>query len=190
MKTGRRYNPILGKLLFAVPALVLIIVVVYAFVQLNTPGTLMVVAETPGGHQLQVSATVDGKTGQTPWTLSLSQGNYVVNFTAISWYRPPDSRDVGIVPGVTAYAVAVYYPLDKVIQVTASGFNGTVVTALHGVTPVNFTNPASSAITFDGSPFGSIVLEPGQTFSYTYSTSGIYTYTILYTNETITVDVG
>ncbi len=189
MKRKSRYDPRVGKLLFILPAAIIIILGVYAYVQLNAPGTLIVQAESKSGSPLNVVATVNGKTGTTPWTLSLTQGNYQVTFPSLTWYYTPQPHDVTVEPGTTAYAVAVYDPVGKVIQVTPSGFNSTTVTALHGVTQVNFTNPSSSVVTFQGSPFGNVALSPGQTLSYTYPSAGSYEYKILSTNDSITVDV-
>jgi hypothetical protein len=189
MKRKSKYNSRLGKLFFILPVLIIGTLVVYAYVELSSPGTLIVRAETSNQIQLNVVASADGKSGETPWTLSITQGNYVVNFTSLQWYYPPASRDVGVLPGQTVYAAATYYPIGRVIRVTPSGFNATVVTALHGVTPVNWTNPTSSLVTFEGPPFQVVPLEPGQTVSYIFPTAGIYDYTISSTNDTVTVEV-
>lgn len=200
MKRKSRYNSRLGKLFFIIPIIIIGSLVVYAFVQLNSPGTLIITAEnsycatsTPPTNaicsQLQVAATVNGKSVETPSRLSLVQGNYVVNFTTLQWYSPPASRDVGILPGQTVYAVAAYYPIGRVIQATPSGFGGTIVTALHGVTMVNFTNPTNSLVTVLGAPFTRAAIQPGQTFSFIYPSAGTYEYNVLSTNDTITVDV-
>lgn len=188
-KRKSRYDPRVGKLLFILPAAIIIVLGVYAYVQLNAPGTLVVQAESKSGSPLNVVATVNGKSGTTPWSLSLAQGNYQVTFASLNWYYPTQPHDVALEPGTTAYAVAVYDPIGRVVQVTPSGFNTTTVTALHGVTQVNFTNPSSSAVTFKGAPFGNVPLSPGQTLSYTYPGAGTYEYMILSTNDTVTVDV-
>lgn len=201
MKKGRsRYDSRIGKLFFILPALIIIIIVVYAYVQLNSPGTLIITAETcPKSYgsttasstciPLAVSATVNGKTQTTPWTQSLSQGNYEVTFSTQQWYYPPSVRDVTVTPGTTAYAVWVYSPIGRVVDVSPSGFNMTSVTALHGVTPVNWTNPTGSVVTFTGNPFGDVSLEPGQTLAYTFPSPGVYNFTILSTEHTMEVDV-
>jgi hypothetical protein len=189
VKTRKRYNSTLGKVFFIIPVLIIGTLVVYAYVQLSSPGTLIVTAENSNGTQLNVAATVNGESGETPWTLSLTQGNYIVNFTTPQWYYPSAVRDVGVSPGRTVYAVGLYEPIGRVIQVTQSGFNATTVTALHGVTPVNWTNPSKSLVTFEGSPFVRVPLEPGQTYSYIFPAAGTYRYTILSTNDTLTIDV-
>lgn len=194
MKRKKAYNVKLGKLIFVVPILIIGALVVYAFIALASPGTLIVRAETQNGASLQVDATVGSRSGVTPWTLSLGQGSYVVNFTAMTWYYPPASHDVAVTPGDTVYAVAVYVPIEKAIQTTNSGFNVTSVAALHGVTPINFTNPSSSPVTLKGSPIGTVLLEPGQSYSYVFSSVGTYNCTILaggyqVTDEVVTISV-
>jgi hypothetical protein len=190
VKKGRgRYNSRIGKLVFILPAIIIIILVVYAYVQLNSPGTLIVRAESKSGSPFSVVATVNGKTGTTPFTLTLAQGNYQVTFPSLTWYYPAQPHDVTVLPGTTVYAVAVYDPIGKVIQVNPSGFNSTTVTALHGVTQVNFTNPSGSVVTVQGAPFGNVALNPGQTLSSTYQVAGTYRYTFLSGNQTVTVDV-
>jgi len=200
VKRNKRYNTTLGKLFFIIPVLIIGILVVYAYVQLASPGVLTISAENSYCTELQVPtnaicshlivvATVNGKAGETPWTLSINQGNYVVNFTSVQWYYTPASRDVGVLPGQTVYAAGLYSPIGKVIKVTPSGFNATTVMALHGVTPVNWTNPTSSLVTFQGAPFQVVPLEPGQTFSYIFPTAGTYQFAISSTNDTVTVDV-
>jgi hypothetical protein len=90
---------------------------------------------------------------------------------------------------VTSYAVGVYDPISRVIQVTNSGFNATTVTALHGITPVNWTNPSNVAVTLEGSPAGTQVLLPGQTYSYIFPSAGTFEFTQLSNNDNVTVSV-
>ncbi len=52
MKRKSRYNPTVGKLIFILPALVIIALGVYAFVELNSPGTLIVDAVDANGRGL------------------------------------------------------------------------------------------------------------------------------------------
>jgi plastocyanin len=200
-KSKSRYNSRVGKLFFILPILIIGVLVVYAFVELNSPGTLIVQAEgcvnsvssttTTTGNcpSINVPVTVGSKSGTTPWTLSLSQGTYTVNFTAAQWYYPPPEHEVVIDPGLTAYAVAIYNPINKVVQVSPSGFNTTSVAALHGVTLVKWTNPSSSVVTFEGSPYGRIPLDPGESYSAIFATAGTYTFNVLNTNESMKVQV-
>jgi len=188
-KSKSRQNPWITKLFFILPILIIVILVVYAYVNLNAPGTLMVQAQTSSGAPLQVQALVSGMSGETPWSLTLGQGNYVVTFPTIEWYYPPPSRDVALQSGQTEYAVTVYQPIAKVIAVTSSGFNSTNITALHGTTPVVWANFGSSPAVFSGPLIGRTIIQPGQTFTYTFSVVGSYTYMALDTNRTVTVKV-
>ena len=195
-KSKSRPNPWITKLFFILPVLIIVILVVYAYVNLNSPGTLMVRAEndsclTAGDsycQQLQVQVSVNSMTGETPWTLSLAQGDYVVKFTTIQWYYSPASRDVALQADQTEYAVAVYQPIARVIAVTSSGFNATAVTALHGTTPVIWINSGSSPATFN-SPLGRTTLQVGQNLTYIFSSPGRFTYQAFNTNQNVTVTV-
>jgi hypothetical protein len=189
VKRKKGYNSTIGKLFFIIPIVIIAVLVIYAYVQLNAPGTVVVRAELSNGTQLAVGATVDGKTGETPLTLHVTQGNYVVNFTNIQGYYPPAGREVGVLPGRTVYAVALYQPVVRVIRVTSSGFNATVVTALRGVTPVNWTDPGGSAVSFDLAGLGVVSLVPGQEFSHIFDANGAYNCTMLSTGYSMTVDV-
>ncbi len=189
MKRKSRYDSRLGKLLFLVPAIIIIVLVVYAFVQLNTPGTLRVRAEDEDQAPLKVPFTVNGNSLNTPANLSLAQGSYVVSFDTIPWYYPPTARNVVVAPGQVSYAVGSYIPETKFVQVTASGFNVTTVSALHGVTPITWINPSSSMVTFSGGPLQQISIQPGQTYTYTPPTPESFEPTVAGTNETMTVSV-
>jgi hypothetical protein len=189
MKRKSRYDARIGKLLFVVPAIIIAILVVYAFVQLNSPGTLLLRAEDQNLAPLKVPFTVNGNYGTTPANLSLSQGSYVVNFGTITWYYPPAARDVVITPGQKTYAVGAYVPETKFVLVTASGFNVTTVAALHGVTPITWTNPSGSLVLLSGGPFQQLRLEPGQSYTYTFPTAESFKLYVGNTNETLTVSV-
>jgi hypothetical protein len=188
-KGKSRYNQRVGKFLFIAPAAIIIILVLYAYVELHAPGTLDVRALDENGNQLHVEAAVNGNTVTTPANVSLAQGTYIVNFTTITWYYPPASRDVVVTPGMTSYADALYTPVTVFVQVTGSGFNVTRISALHGVTPVTWINPSSSLVTFSGGPFQQVRLNPGQSYSYTFTSAETFTINVGSTNETMTVDV-
>ncbi|MGA2663708.1 MAG: hypothetical protein ABSF83_02015 [Nitrososphaerales archaeon] len=192
MKTtgGRRYNSTLGKLLFVVPALVIIALVGYAFILLNSPGTLVVQAElAANGAQINVSAEVNGQSLTTPATISLPQGSYTADFGTIPWYYPPASRGVTITPGHTTYAVGSYEVKVQFVQVTPSGFNTTSVSVLHGLTPVTWKNPSNDLVTFQGGPFQQVRLDPGGSYTYVFPTTGTYVLNVGSTNETLDVVV-
>jgi hypothetical protein len=184
-----RYDSRLGKLFFVLPILLIVSVVVYAYVELNAPGTLVVQALDAHGAQLKVSVTVGSQTGNTPLRLSLSQGTYSVTYGSTQWYRTPLPKQAIISPGITSYANAIYSPVIRVIQLGPSGFNTTVVTALHAVTPVIWLNPSTSSIVINGGQFSHIVVEPGQNFTYTFPAAGNYQFFIYSTNMNMTVQV-
>lgn len=189
MKRTGKYNPRLGKLVFLAPAVVIGILVVYAYFQINSPGTLVVNAEDENLAQLTVHFTVNGNSFTTPSKLTLPQGSYVVSFDTMNWYYPPASRDVVVTPHQTVYAVGSYTPVTRFVQVTAGGFNVTSVTALHGVTPITWINPTSSLVTFSGGPFQQVRVNPGQTYTYTFPSIGSFQLNVGSTNETLTINV-
>jgi len=204
VRRGNRYDSRIGKLVFILPAVIIIGLVVYAYVETNAPGTLVVRAETSDCLQpqtttsaasctLNLTVTVNGKSGQTPWTQSLSQGVYTVAYPSLQWYYTPSAKSVSVSPGLTSYAVGVYSPVGKVVSVTSSGFNTTSLTIMHGVTPVNFTNPSGDVVTFQGklpgSPYGDITLQAGQTIGpFIYKGAGTYTFTIPSGNYTLSLN--
>jgi heme/copper-type cytochrome/quinol oxidase subunit 2 len=189
MKKTSRYNTKVGKLLFVIPAVVIIVLGVYAFIHLNSPGVLIVRAEDENFAPLAAPFTVNGNSYTTPENVSLSQGSYVVTFGTIPWYYPPVTRDVTIAPGYQAYAVGSYQPETKSVQVTPSGFNETAVVALHGVTPVTWINPSSSLVTFSGGPFQQVRLQSGQSYTYTFTTPESFVLNVGTTNENMTVTI-
>ena len=188
-RTKGRYDPRIGRLLFFVPAVLIIVLVLYAYVQLNAPGTLIMQAEDANGNQLNVHATVNGNTYTTPQTIKLGQGSYTVDFSTIAWYYPPTSRSIAVTPNQIVYAVALYTPEVKFVQAIPTGFNVTSITVLHGVTPVTWVNPSTSLVTFSGGPFQQVRLEPGQSYTYTFPTAETIRVNIGSTNETLTIVV-
>ncbi|MDA4134281.1 MAG: hypothetical protein OK441_01755 [Thaumarchaeota archaeon] len=189
MKKSSRYNSKVGKLLFVIPAVVIIVLGVYAFIHLNSPGTLIVRAEDQNFAPLSVPFTVNGNSYTTPENVSLSQGSYVVSFGTIPWYYPPATRDVTITTGIPVYAVGSYQPETKFVQVTPNGFNETSLAALHGVTPVTWINLSGSLVTFSGGPFQQVRLESGQAYTYTFATVQSFVLYVGTTNETMNVNV-
>jgi len=196
MKRKSRYNSTVGKLVFILPVIVIIVIGVYAFVSLNSPGTLIVEAQDASCvqlqencPQLQVTATVNGAAHTTPTTLSLVQGSYTVDFGTMQFYYTPASSNVSVSPGHTTYAVGSYQPITKFIEVSGTGFNVTSVTVLHGVTPVVWANPTGSTVSFTGSPFSQVTLVPGDSYTYTFATPGNYQFFINSANATLTIKV-
>jgi hypothetical protein len=188
-KGKSRYNSRVGRFLFFVPAIIIVILVVYAYIQLNSPGTLIISAEDANGNQLKVHATVNGNTVTTPTKLPLSQGSYTVDFATVTWYYPPASRNVAVDPGQTVYAVGFYQPETVFVQVTPAGFNVTTIAALHAVTPVKMINPTNSFVQISGGPFPNVGLNPGQTYTYMFPTAGTFEFNEYSGNVTLTVTV-
>jgi hypothetical protein len=189
LRRKSRYNPTIGKLLFVIPVIVIIAVGVYAFVQLNTPGTLVVRAEDQNQKQLSAEFTVNGHQYVTPAKISLPAGSYTVDFYTLTWYYPPSTQDVTVRPGQTIYAGASYVPQVMFVQVTTTGFNTTSISALHGVTPVVWKNPSGATVDFTSGPFKGLYLNAGQSYSYTFSTAGKYAIMISSSNSTLDVQV-
>ena len=188
-KSRSRYNPLLGKLLFIIPAIVIIAVGAYAYVSLNQPGKLIVNAQSPSGDPVSAPAAVNGKSVQTPYTVSLAAGTYTVTYGHVQWYYTPGEKSVSLLPGVTSYAVAVYEPVVRVVTIGANGFNTTSITALHKVTPINFTNTGSSTVAMTGLPFGTEFIGPGRSFTYTFNAAGTYNCRVAADNATVSVVV-
>jgi hypothetical protein len=189
MKRTSRYNSRLGRLMFFIPAIIIIILVVYAYVQLNSPGTLVVSAEDQNLNPLGIHFIVNGNNLTTPASVRLAEGSYVVSFDTIKWYYTPASREVVVTPGQTVYAVGSYQPITKFIQVTGSGFNVTSELAYHGLTPVTWKNPSTSLAVFSGGPFQQVRVDPGQSYTYVFPTIGSFQLRFGSTNETLTIDV-
>ena len=187
-KRQRGYDPRIGKLLFILPAVVILVIGVYAFVALNSPGKLVVLAET-NGNSLQVPVSVNGHSYTTPVTLSLAQGDYTVTFGTLPYYYPPSARDAAVTPGNTAYATGDYVPQTFFVQTTSAGFNSTALVVLHGLNPVTWTNPSSSLVTFTGGPFQQVNLDPGKSYTYVFPNIGNYEFGITSSNLTMTIEV-
>ena len=172
-------------------------IAVYGYVMLNQPGTVEIKAQTHNPAQttdvedvpVKVQATVDGMTGTTPFSVSLPQGNYQVNYSSIPWYQTPASKEVAVAPGQTVYAVAQYLPTVRVIGVSPSGFNSSLITVLHGVTPVVWINRSGSSVTFDSNESGMQILGAGQNVTVIYPDPGNFGYALLSSNVTLIVRV-
>jgi len=188
-RSGRKYNPRLGRLFFFVPLIIIGILVVYAFVELNLPGTLMITAQDENGNPLHVTASVSGNNYTTPQTLKLGQGSYTVDFATLAWYYPPQSRSVSVTPGHEVYAVGVYTPAVKYIQVTPSGFNVTSITVMHGLTPVTWINPSTSLVLFSGGPMQTTEVRPGATYTTVFPVAEVFTVNVVSSNQSLTITV-
>ena len=187
LKKQSRRQKSLGKLAFFVPVVVIALVVVVGIINsaTNQSGTIIVEAYNSGRYSPQVAlhpkVEVGAQTSTAPFNLTLPGGTYSVTYESIAWYATPDSRTVTIVGGRTAYAVGVYSPVVRVISIGPNGFNSTLVTAFHGVTPVVWVNDNSTFAVVDISSVGRIILEPSQNYTVIFPSTGVYLYDILNT---------
>src|SRR5438445_467243 len=95
-----------GRLLFALPLLVLTAAIVYSYLVSSQPATLVVEArDTHTLNPLAVQAHVNGNSVTTPTSLSLAQGVYTVTFSQLQWYQTPGDRIISLSAGHTAYAL-------------------------------------------------------------------------------------
>src|SRR5947209_14025259 len=113
----------IGKLLFALPLLVLAAAIVYGYLASSQPGNLVVEARdahnmNPLGVQAYVSSTSTSTptilSVTTPTTLSLTQGVYTISFSQLQWYQRPGSKTVSLPAGRTAYALGEYTPTPEI----------------------------------------------------------------------------
>jgi hypothetical protein len=176
-----------GIALFMIPIVAIGLVVAYQFLSFsaNDTGSLLVTAQ-PGGKfatagSLRVPVVVAGRSGLTPFNLSLPQGQYAVGFGRISWYNSPANRTVTVAGGKTAYAVGVYIPIVRGVDITSRGFNATSLTAYHGVTPVTWINHNSSYAVLQITGLNNVVLAAGQNYTYIFPSAGQYGYDLLFT---------
>jgi hypothetical protein len=182
---GRKRRGRFGTLLFALPIVLIALVVAYQLISETyfNSGTLSVAAQSSGKYYpqvvLKVTATVGTQAGTTPFTLSVTQGTYTVNFSPMPWYSTPLSRTVSVVAGRTSYAVGVYDPIVKGVSVEANQFNVTSISAKHGVTPLVVINKMSVYAVIQGGPTGTIIIQPSQNYTNVFGSAGTYTFSIL-----------
>jgi hypothetical protein len=176
-----------GIALFMIPIVAIGLVVAYQFLtfNLNSTGTIIVTAQAGGkfaaSSPLKVPVMVAGRIEMTPLNLTLPQGEYSVGFGRISWYNSPDNRTITVAGGKTAYAVGVYVPIVRGVEIYAGGFNVTSLTAYHGVTPVTWINHNSSYAVLQITGLNNVVLAAGQNYTYIFPSTGQYGYDLLFT---------
>ena len=186
MKRQRRQTR-LGTALFLIPVVAIGLVVAYQLISFNTnnAGKLVVTAQAGGkfakAGSLSVPVVVAGRSVLTPFNLTLPQGQYTVDFGRISWYSSPDNRTVTVAGGKTAYAVGVYVPIVRGVDIASKGFNVTGLTAFHGVTPVTWINDNGTYAVLQITGLENVVLGAGQNFTYIFPSGGQYGYQILFT---------
>ena len=183
----KRRKPPLRRLTFFAPTILLAAVVLYALLGgVPTSGTLEVRAETSGSYYasfyLFPVATVGNTAMRAPFNLTLAQGTYNVIFAPVNGFVTPSGKTVTVLPGKVAYAIGVYQPVVRAVQMTASGFNATSVSALHGVTPVVWVNHGANYLVLELDSVGPVVVYPNANYTHVFSASGTFAYSIFDTN--------
>ena len=202
MRTTSGRRNLFGKLAFFVPLIIIVSIVLYAFFQVTSPGSLEVDAlvhdkylhTSSQGSPVQVSIQVSyatggsSKSGTTPVTLSLPPGTYTVAYATVNGYFRPTDRSVSVDSGIKSYAVGVYEAIPIFISITSVGFNSTAVSALNSVTPVIWINNSGSPLTLQLGSSGEYYLYPGQNHTQLFQATGS-THFSIGTNVTGTVVV-
>jgi energy-converting hydrogenase Eha subunit F len=188
-KASKRF----GRIVFFIPTLVVLAVAAFgiiSFISIQT-GTIVVEATSSGRYaasiQLHPYVSVGGKTEQSPFNLTLPQGQYTVEFGQLTWYLTPAARSVAVSGGKTQYAVAVYDPVVRVISMSSAGFNSTSVTAEHGLTPVIWVNISAEVFTLNIQGLARVSLNPGENYTAIFSSQGTFSYSIPSTSYSGTV---
>lgn len=185
-------------MLFVVPFLIVAGVIVYQVFLAPSNGTLTVEALAKGEYpQLGVEATVYYNGGEavetqvTPFTLTVTQGLYVVAYAPAQGYHEVSEKGVEVGAGLHAYAVAEYIPISVEVACNGEVFNNTAAKAIHEVTPVVFANVSSQSIEISGQglPAGGVTIGPGDNYTQIYSSPGKYVFSLLGTSATGTVTV-
>jgi hypothetical protein len=191
-RRGRRF----GTYLFIVPLLVISVVVAYQLVAdfYFQTGTLSVSAQSSAKYYdavgLNVSASVGSHSGVTPFTLSLAPGAYTVTFPNLAWYNPPQPREVSVVAGATSYAVEVYDPTVDYVAISQNQFNITHILAMHGETPVVWSNRLTSYVAIKSDPTGLTTIPPLQNYTFVFPAVGSYVVRLTQFNSSaLVVDV-
>ena len=190
LRTVPKRRRLFGKLLFALPFLLLVAAIVYGYFSASQPGSLVVDARDAHTlNPLAVQAYVNGKSVTTPTTLSLVQGVYNVTFSQLEWYQTPGARTVSLSGGHTAYALGEYTPTPEIIRISSQGFDITSISAKSGLSPVVWVNTSAQFVVLLGDQFNRVIINPNQNFTYIYQSTGRFQYSIWQTDFTGTVGV-
>jgi len=182
---GRKNNPRFGTLLFLIPILLVVALVAYAVIDTTSfqDGTLIVRAQTSARYYqteyLNLSVSVAGRSGITPFTLSLPQGEYTVSFSSDHWFTTPPPRNVNVTSRESSFAVGVYNPIPVVVTVNSSKFNATSVAVLHQATPMIWLNPSSEYEVISSNLTGRIIIGPMQNATYIFKETGAYAFSFV-----------
>jgi len=186
---GRKKGRSLGTLLFFIPIILVVALIAYAIIDTSSfrNGTLVVNAQTSSRYYkaeyLNVSVSAAGRSGITPFTLSVPQGIYTVSFPSEHWFVSPPSRTVNVTGGGTSYVVGVYNPIPVIVSLDEGKFNVTTVTVLHEVTPLTLVNPSLNYEVVDSNATGRIIVAPLQNYTYVFQTTGAFEFSIFGTSS-------
>ena len=192
MKPNRiRRHKRIGQLLFFIP--VIAITLFFVFGLLSTvyaprDGIVVVEAVSSGRYApsvpLQVSVTMGGKSGETPFNVTLPAGTYTVVYGSKQWFFTPDARSVDLVGGTTAYAIGTYRPIVTSIGITQGGFNSTAVKALHGITPVVWINLGTRVVELQIQGVGIFRIQPSSNFTHVFQPQGVFDFFLVNSSAT------
>ena len=182
--SGRKKRRRIGTLLFLLPVLVLVTLVAYEIFASNNlqTGTLIVEAQSSSRYYqaviLKVPVTVGSQAGTTPVNFTLTQGFYNVTFSEHKWYVTPSARSVTVSAGKSVYALGIYNPIVEVVSVNQGQFNTTRLSAMHGVTPVEWVNPSSEYVVIDSDATGRVIIPPLQNFTHVFQSAGTFLFSM------------
>jgi hypothetical protein len=185
----------LGTFLFLLPFIIIVAVVVFAIVdvELLSTGTLVVSASRSGTYEspipLAATATVNGATKTTPFNVTLSQGNYEVDWGALPWYTTPPPSQAVVVSGKVSFAAATYDPIVRHLAIAGHSFNATTVTAGHGVTPVVWVNGTGQDEIHECPQYPNQDIPPHQTYALVFPSAGSFTFSLLQGTSHVSVTV-
>jgi hypothetical protein len=182
---GRSRNKRLGTMLFFIPIVLVLALVGYAIIDTTTfrDGTLIVRAQTSNRYYpveyLNVSVSVSGKSGITPFHISLSPGTYTVRFPSQQWFTSPSSRTVNVTAGGTSFVVGVYNPIPVSVSLDQGKFNTSAVSVLHRVTPLIWINLSSDYEVITSDLTGRIIIAPMQNYTYVFQSQGTFAFSFV-----------
>ena len=182
---GRGKKSRFGTLVFLIPILLVVALVAYAVIETTSlqNGTLVVRAQTSAKYYpaqtLDVPVSVSGRSGTTPYTLSLTEGTYTVNFPAQRWLVSPSSRTVNVTGGGTSYVVGTFSPIPVFVSVDQDQFNTTSIEVMHEITPVIWVNPSSNYQVISSNLTGSLLIPPLQNYTYVFSSHGTFEFSFV-----------
>jgi hypothetical protein len=182
---GRKRSDRFGTLLFVIPVVLVVALAAYAVFNatLSQDGVLIVRAQTSSNYYpaeyLNVAVSVAGKSGTTPFNITLPQGTYTVTFPSQRWFTPPASRTINVTARGDSFVVGVYDPIPVTISVNETKFNTTAISVLHKVTPVIWVNPTPQYDVISSTLTGRIIIAPMQNYTYVFQESGSYSFSII-----------